>query len=156
MCTVYFSSLLQKAIGTKIFIKHNLDQFLWKAAERGFGYQSPDASIKDLLIHLFKDNFQRSITGGKTVLSKDTYLFVNRWKENTKAQQFFQQWSDNITSDLGVEAVGKPSAEALLESDTYQAINRIHLDIKDYLLKETLSNQTLQEWIDKKDKVLLF
>ncbi|MBK9543673.1 MAG: BREX-1 system phosphatase PglZ type A [Bacteroidetes bacterium] len=150
--SLFSEQLTSKSDRYKNIIKHNLDQFLWKAAERGFGYQSPDASIKDLLIHLFKDNFQRSITGGKTVLSKDAYLFVNRWKENTKAQQFFQQWSDNITSDLGVEeAVQNLTAEALLESDTYQAIDKkIILDIKDYLLKETLSNQTLQEWIDKR------
>ena len=55
---------------------------------------------KRLLLQLIQDHFERSHPEGKPKLNKDAYLFVNRWKENTKASQILYDWSNELEKDL--------------------------------------------------------
>lgn len=132
--------------------KFGLSVFLWENIERKYAYKSPNASIKDCLIKLVQDNYARSISNGNPLLNKEAYLFVNRWKENTKANKLFYDWSIKIEADLGIEAsIQTISANDLLESDTFAIIDKkIIIDIRDNIIKNTLPNHTLQDWIEKR------
>jgi uncharacterized protein (TIGR02687 family) len=132
--------------------KYGLHIFFWEVIERKFNYKATNPGIKDFLLQLINDNFQRSIPNGKATLSKDAYLFVNRWKENTKARQIFEDWSLQLEEDLGIEPfIQNLSAELLLEADTFSVIDqKIIVSLKDFVLNESLPNTIVQEWIEKR------
>lgn len=136
----------------KAIEKFGLSGFLWETIEKKYNYKSPTPTIKDCLLQLVQDNFARSISAGKPALNKDAYLFVNRWKENTKARQIFYDWSLQLAKDMGVEAaIQNLNAEELLDADTYAVIDKkIIIGIREHILNNTLPNYILQEWIDKR------
>jgi len=138
--------------------KFSLNTFLWEVIENKYGYASMQRSIKDFLLILVNDNLQRTIPGGKSSLNKDAYLFVNRWKENTKARQSFTEWSKILEADLGIEnSIQQEEASNLLEADTFAAIDKkIIVDLKNHILKETLPNNIIQEWIIKRRTKFFF
>jgi len=138
--------------------KFSLNTFLWEVIENKYAYNSNQKSIKDLLLILVNDNLQRTLPGGKSKLNKDAYLFVNRWKENSKARQSFTEWSKKLESDLGIEnLIQQEEASVLLEADTYAIIDKkIILDLKNHILKETLPNNTVQDWIIKRRTKFFF
>ena len=141
----------------KAIEKFGLSTFLWETIEKKYNYKSLKPAIKDCLLHFIQDNFERSVPGGKPALNKEAYLFVNRWKENTKAKQVFYDWSFSIEKDLGIESrLQTLNPENLLESDTYAAIDKkLILAIREHIANNTLANYTLQEWIEKR-KVKFF
>jgi len=141
----------------KTIHKFNLSAFLWETIEKKYNYKSANSTIKDFLLTLIQDNFERSILTGKAVLNKDAYLLVNRWKENTKARQIFSDWSLQLEKDLGIETtIQNHQAEELLDADTYSAIDKlIILTVMEHISKNTLPNHQIQEWIEKR-KVKFF
>jgi uncharacterized protein (TIGR02687 family) len=127
--------------------------FLWETIERKYNYKSINPAIKDFLLQLIQDDFERSHPEGKKpTLNKDAYLFVNRWKENTKARQIFYDWSIQLEEDLNIkETIQSRQIETLLNSDTYSVVDKkiIH-GIKEHITQNTLSNYILQDWIEKR------
>ena len=148
-----FNDLL-KSQSTKydLFVKYKIDQFFWEYVEKRLGYKEVTPNIKDLAAKLFINNLQRALPHGKPSLSKDAYIFVNRWKENSKAQHVFEQLSNQIGTAIGIEAqIQQIHAEELLDVNTFADVDRkILVGLRDHLLKETISNQSIQEWIDKR------
>ena len=142
----------------KAIEKFGLNLFFWEAIERKFNYKSANPGIKDFLLQLINDNFQRSIPNGKAVLSKDAYLFVNRWKENTKARQIFEDWSLQLEKDLGIEPfIQSFDNEVLLDADTFAVIDRkIIVDLRNFVLNGALSNSLVQEQIEKRKLKFFF
>ncbi|MGZ4055301.1 MAG: BREX-1 system phosphatase PglZ type A [Bacteroidia bacterium] len=138
--------------------KFGLTDFFWKTVERKYAYKDAKPTIKDFLIKLFQDNFHRSLTNGKGILSKDAYLFVNRWKENAKAQSVFSELSQTLSIDLNIEQeVNSHSPEELLDDDTFDVIDKKILQgILQHLMQETLSQQTLKEWIQKREQKFFY
>lgn len=138
--------------------KFGLTDFFWKTVERKYAYKDEKPTIKDFLIKLFQDNFQRSLTNGKGILSKDAYLFVNRWKENAKAQNVFSDLSQTLSIDLNIEQeVNSHSPEELLDDDTFDVIDKKILQgVLQHLMQETLSQQTLKEWIQKREQKFFY
>jgi uncharacterized protein (TIGR02687 family) len=136
----------------KAIVQFKLSDFLWLAMEKRYGYKSESPTIKDFLLKLLEDDFQRDLSGGKTILSKDAFIFINRWKENAKAQQCFEDLSNQILIEKNIETIITPiTAEDLMEIDTYEVIDkRILISLRDHLLSETLSNQAIQEKIEKR------
>jgi uncharacterized protein (TIGR02687 family) len=136
----------------KAIDKFGLSGFLWETIEKKYNYKTTTPTIKDCLLQLVQDNFERSISTGKPTLNKEAYLFVNRWKENTKARQIYYDWSLQLEKDLGIEAaIQNLNAEQLLEADTYTVIDKkIIVGIRERIANNTLSNYTLQEWIEKR------
>lgn len=155
--SLFGESFKKKQEKLKAIEKYGLNDFLWETIEKKYSYRSPVPTIKDFLVHLFQDNFERSIPGGKPVLSKEAYLFVNRWKENTKARSVFSEWSMLLETELGVENnLQEIQAEGMLDADTYPAIDKkIILSLREHIAQNTLSDYTLQEWIEKR-KVRFF
>lgn len=136
----------------KAIEKFGLSTFLWETIEKKYGYKSSASTLKDLLLNLVQDNFERSLSAGKPKLNKEAYLFVNRWKENSKARQIYCDWSLQLESDLGVEgSIQNMQTEHLLDSDTYAVIDKkIIIGIRDHIVNNTSSNYILQEWIEKR------
>lgn len=132
--------------------KFGLATFLWETIEKKYSYKSDRPAIKDCLLQLMQDNFARTISTGKPVLNKEAYLFVNRWKENTKARQIYYDWSLQLEKELGIEhAIQNIDTEQLLDADTYSVIDqKIIIGIREHITNNTLSNYTLQEWIEKR------
>ena len=136
----------------KAIDKFGLSGFLWETIEKKYNYKSPAPTVKDCLLQLVQDNFARSISTGKPALNKEAYLFVNRWKENTKARQIIYDWSLQIEKDLGIEAtIQNLNAEELLDADTYSVIDKkIIIGIREHIINNTSPNYILQEWIEKR------
>ena len=136
----------------KAIEKFKLTDFLWQTIEKKYNYKSGKPTIKDFLINLILDNLKRTIPGGNPVLNKDAYLFVNRWKENTKASTLFYEWSTALEAELNIGGiVQKTNVEDLIESDAFSIIDKkIITSLRDNILKNTLPNHIVQEWIDKR------
>jgi uncharacterized protein (TIGR02687 family) len=132
--------------------KFGLQQILWEVIEKKFNYTAATPGIKDFLLQLVNDNFQRLIPNGKAKLSKEAYLFVNRWKENVKARQIFADWSLQLEQDLGIEPfIQSLPGEVLIEADTFAVIDKkIIVDLKNFILNEALANTAIQEQIEKR------
>jgi len=60
----------------KAIDKFGLSPFLWETIEKKYNYKSATPTIKDCLLQLVQDNFERSITTGKPKLNKEAYLFT--------------------------------------------------------------------------------
>lgn len=134
----------------KAIEKFKLDDFLWQTIDKKYSYKSDKPTIKDFLINLIQDNLKRSINGGNPVLNKDAYLFVNRWKENTKANSLFSEWSKTLEKQLNIESIIiKTDIDQLIESDAFSIIDKkIIISIRDGIINSTLNNVTIQNWID--------
>lgn len=149
---LFAETLKNKQDRFKTIEKFGLNLFLWETIEKKYGYKSSNPAIKDFLLQLIQDNFERSILSGKPGLNKEAYLFVNRWKENTKAKQVFYDWSLRLEKDLDIESVIQDlNPEQLLDADTYPAIDKkIILGLRDHIINNTVPNHILQEWIEKR------
>ena len=156
--TLFAEALKGKQTTYKAIENFNLDAFLWEVIEKKYAYTSKDKTIKDFLLVLVNDNLQRSLVKGKPNLNKDAYLFVNRWKENIKARQSFEDWSKKLEQELNVESLlQQEEASSLLEADTYAVIDKkIIFALKNHIQQETLSNNIIQEWINKRRTKFFF
>ena len=136
----------------KAIERFDLAGFFWDNIAKTYQYKSHAVAIKDFLLRLVQDNLERSLPNGKPSLNKDAYLFVNRWKENTKARQVYYDWSLQFEQDLNVEAaIQGIGIDQLLESDTYPVIDKkIIVGIRDHIIQNTTPNHILQEWIEKR------
>lgn len=132
--------------------KFALDGWFWETIGNKYGFRSPQKSVKELIVSLINDDFQRKIPNGKPALNKDALLFVSRWKENVKFNPIFSTWSKKLEPELMIESRIQPEdASNLLETDTFPVIDKkiIH-DLKNHILKETLPNSAVQEWMSKR------
>lgn len=156
--TLFAEALKGKQTTFKAIENFNLDAFLWEVIEKKYAYTSKDKTIKDFLLLLIKDNLQRSLVKGKPNLNKDAYLFVNRWKENIKARQSFEDWSKKLEQELNVESLlQQEEASSLLDADTYAFIDWIIIGaLKNHIRQQTLSNTIIQEWINKRRTKFFF
>ena len=150
--TLFTEALKGKQTIYKAIENFSLDSFLWEVIEKKYAYTSKDKTIKDFLLILINDNLQRSLAKGKPNLNRDAYLFVNRWKENIKARQSFEDWSKKLEQELNIEGLlQQEEASNLLEADTYAVIDKkIIFALKNHIQQETLSNTIIQEWINKR------
>lgn len=141
----------------KAIDKFRLSEFLWQTIEKRYGYKSDNPTIKDFLVNIIQDNLKRTIPGAIPLLNKDAYLFVNRWKENTKANVLFSEWSKTLESELNIESfILKTNVEQLIESDAFSIVDKkIIISIRDGIISNTLNNVTIQEWIERR-KVKFF
>jgi uncharacterized protein (TIGR02687 family) len=157
MYALFAEILKTKEDKFKAIEKFGLSTFLWETIEKRYDYKSNNASIKDFLLQLIQDNYERSIVSGKPLLNKEGYLFVNRWKENTKAKQIFNDWSLKLEADLGIEnKLNTILVQDVLEADTYPIIDKkIIVELRDHIINNTLANHSVQEWIEKR-KVKFF
>lgn len=149
--SLFAEAIKSKSDKYKSIEKFNLSSFIWEVVERKYNYKSAHPTIKDLILQLFKDNFDRSIDG-KSTLNKDAFLFVNTWKENKKSADIFEEWSKLLETELNIQQqISDIEPEALLDSDTYSILDKkIIAALKDQILNKTISNHIVQDWINKR------
>jgi len=133
-------------------VDFKLDGFLWDTIRKKFDYKKKNALLKDFLIALFRDDFERSISSGKAQLKKDAFLFMSRWKENIKSGKLFKKWSMILQEDLSIEdSILDIDSEKLLDADTFEVIEKkILIQLRDHVRNETLEFDKLQQWIEKR------
>jgi hypothetical protein len=61
--SLFSEAIKSKSDKYKSIEKFNLSSFIWEVAERKYNYKSASPTIKDLILQLFKDNFDRSVFG---------------------------------------------------------------------------------------------
>ena len=66
--SLFAEILKEKQDKFKSIEKYGLHIFFWEVIERKFNYKAPSPGIKDFLLQLINDNFQRSIPNGKATL----------------------------------------------------------------------------------------
>lgn len=149
--SLFAEAIKSKSDKYKSIEKFNLSSFVWEVVERKYNYKSANPTIKDLILQLFKDNFDRSIDG-TSILNKDAYLFVNTWKENKKSADVFEEWSKLLETELNIQQhISGIDPAALLDSDTYSILDKkIIAALKDQISNKTISNHIVQEWINKR------
>ncbi len=149
--SLFAEAIKSKSDKYKSIEKFNLSSFIWEVAERKYNYKSASPTVKDLILQLFKDNFDRSIDS-KSTLNKDAYLFVNTWKENKKSAEVFEEWSKLLEIELNIQdKISNIDPAALLDSDTYSVLDKkIIAALKDQILNKTISNHIVQEWVNKR------
>ncbi|MBN8647952.1 MAG: BREX-1 system phosphatase PglZ type A [Caulobacterales bacterium] len=86
----------------KLIIKSGLGDFLWKQLDRIYGYQSPNPSIKDFAIFLFRTCFDEELseTNEYTDAKK---VFLDSLKTNTKTCETFKSLSEEYAEILGIK-----------------------------------------------------
>jgi len=149
---LFAETFKNKADRYKEMQKFGLQEFFWNAIEKRYRYQAVSPTIKDFILQLITDHFQRSFAGGNPVLNKEAFLFVNRWKENIKSREVFAQWSKVFNDELAIETlIASMLPEQLLEADTYPAIEqKIIIALREHIIRGTLPNYQVQQWIEKR------
>lgn len=156
--SLFTESLLEKDDKLKSIQKFNLNTFLWELIEKKYAYKSNTPSIKDFILHLVHDHFTKSTASGSTMLNKEAYLFVNRWKENIHFRQLYQECSTRLETDLDIEsAIQTIPLDSLMESDTFSVIDRkIIVGLRNHILELSAPDHVLQEWIQRRKTKFFF
>ena len=155
-------ALFDEAFSTKnnkynLLEKSGLLEPLWNEAEKSWGYNSEQKSIKDLLVTLFSGYFNNQV-GIASKFTPSAKLFFNRWKENIKGRPIYINWSKHMEEELGVKnLLSKCETVTLLDADVYPIIDRkVIADILGHIINKTLPAHVLQEWIDARKTKLFY
>jgi len=107
--------------------KFGLLKPFWERVAREFGYRNDEPTMMGLVIYLFDNRFRLCVREEGFEGSKRASLFVNHWMQHVKYRETFRALSRQVEEELGIEkslAAGH-AADALLECDTYEAIDRL-------------------------------
>ena len=123
-----------------------LGDFLWEQMRRHFGYASPEPSIRDFVIQLFKEAYYQSLRDphrpGQPLLSADALVFLKRWKDSRQFEDCFEVLSAECAEVLLIEQdLQKRDYRALIELDYFQLIDlKIISDLVKAITTRTVSS----------------
>lgn len=86
----------------KDLVKFGLSELFWEQIKRNYGYETQEPSIKDFVVTLFKDTYDRNFVE-KHLLNSDSLVFMNRWKDSRKYQNVFEYFSKECENILKIE-----------------------------------------------------
>lgn len=110
----------------KELVKFGLSTIFWEQIKRNYGYESDEPSIKDFVVTLFKDAYERNFKDSH-ILTSDALVFMNRWKDSRKHQSVFEFFSRECESILKIENdVINRDFKDLLEIDYFDVIE-VHI-----------------------------
>ncbi|MBK5941356.1 BREX-1 system phosphatase PglZ type A [Halochromatium roseum] len=130
-----------------------LDGFVWTQLTRHYGYASPEPSIRDFAVTLFKDCYFQHFTshGPLTTghLSSDALVFLKRWKDSRAHEDSFEKLSNECAGVLGIEAdLSKRDVRDLIEIDYFELIDRkILSDLVKAVVGRTVSAGDVALWV---------
>ena len=113
---------------------------------RHFGYASPEPSIRDFVIQLFKEAYYQSLRDphrpGQPLLSADALVFLKRWKDSRQFEDCFEAHSAECAEVLAIEQdLQKRDYRALIELDYFQLIDlKIISDLVKAITTRTVSS----------------
>ncbi|EAM48199.1 BREX-1 system phosphatase PglZ type A (plasmid) [Crocosphaera watsonii WH 8501] len=123
----------------KLCDRTQLTEFLWQQMKQVYGYCSPQLSIKDFVIELFKSCYTTAVEKQGT-LTGDAIVFLNRWKDSRQFEQSFEDLSHQCAEILKIEEkLNQRDYQELLEIDYFRLIDQkiIHDLVK------AVSNRTI-------------
>ena len=130
----------------KLINRCGLDGFLWEQMQRTYGYISPETSIKDFAIQLFKycyfQNFSNSHSSQiSNPLSADAIVFLKRWKDSRQFAESFEKLSYGCAEFLNIEQdLHNRDLHQLIELDYFLLIDqKILNDLVHQLTARTIS-----------------
>ncbi|OYZ13692.1 MAG: TIGR02687 family protein [Sphingomonadales bacterium 28-64-96] len=121
---------------------------LWKLVERGLGYQSPNPSVEDFAITLFKAAYADGL-GDPCPLSSEALVFFRRWKNNRLNAEAFEALSAKYAKLLAVEqSLGTMDFRKLMELDAFEDIDRaIIVSLVRGVADRTLAQGDVANWV---------
>lgn len=131
----------------------NLDAFLWGQMKRVYGYDSPEPSIKDFVIQLFKycyfQNFTANCPQPAALLSSDALVFLKRWKDSRQFEECFEALSGECAEILGLDQdLAKRDFRDLIELDYFRRIDlQIIEDLVRGIASRTVSSGDVALWV---------
>ena len=110
----------------KELVKFGLSKLFWEQIKKNYGYESDEPSVKDFVVTLFKDVYERNFVD-KSLLNSDALVFMNRWKDSRKHQSVFEHFSKECEDILKIEDdVINRDFRDLLELDYFDVIE-VHI-----------------------------
>ena len=137
----------------KLIQRFKLDAWFWDQMKRLYGYESPEYSIRDFAITLFKDCYFQGFTDtlDKTTnhLSSDALVFLKRWKDSRQNEGSFEALSEECASVLGIEQdLNKRDFRDLIELDYFRLIDKkIITDLVQTVAARTVSSGHVEVWV---------
>lgn len=130
--------------------RYNLTDFYWKEISRIFHYQNDKASIYDLLIEVFNNNFALR---QKTNLAKDSGLILSLWKDSLKYRESFGAISEKVAKDTHVETdLQSAVVEQIINDDLFQLSDRkIIIDLAHRIASKEISNTRLVDLVKQRE-----
>ncbi len=148
-----FAEELDGKNGKKSLLERaNFMQSLWDKAKIEWGYNSSDASIRDLLVWFIDSCHKQSVGAEVEELSPEAKLFLGRWRENIHGREIFDRWSEIVESDTNAATrLSSCDTTKLLTSDIYKSVDReIIRAILTHITGATLPPATLISWIEER------
>ena len=131
----------------------NLEAWFWEQMQRHYGYQSPEPSVRDFVVSLFKDAYFQNFTDSSSLptphLSSDALVFFKRWKDSRLYGKGFETLSKECAAALGIEAdLSRRDFRDLIELDYFELIDRkILSDLVKAVVDRTVSAGDVALWV---------
>jgi len=128
-----------------------LFDFLFEEVSKRFQYKSNTPSIKDFCIELFKASYKRNI-GEDSNLSKQSEIFINRWKDSRTLEKSFSKLSDLCSKTLSIEndLINRDYSD-LLDIDIFVIIDqKIITELIDKIINKTITVSEVSRHIHKR------
>lgn len=125
-----------------------LAQFFWEQMERTFNYQSPEPSIADFVIELFKSCYAMALYQAHK-LNNHALVFLNRWKDSRQFSASFEYWSDECAQVLDIENdLASRDFRQLILVDYFELIDRkIISDLVPAVSNKTVPSDEVTDWV---------
>jgi uncharacterized protein (TIGR02687 family) len=127
--------------------KYELLQPLWQELEARFSYRSESPSVYDFAIELFNTVMVQHTGVGKSKLSRESLVFMNRWQDSVRYQEAFRLLSDRIAKVMNIdEKIQTLELKTLKNLDIYEVVDRkILSEIKQRIINETSNTEAIAE-----------
>jgi len=130
-----------------------LDDYFWEQMKRLYGYVSPEPSLRDFVVQLFKDCYFQNFTDPYPLtthhLSSDALVFLKRWKGIRRFERGFEALSGECAEVLGIEQdLAKRDFRELIELDYFRLIDqKIISDLVREVASRTVSSGDVALWL---------
>ncbi|BDY12481.1 BREX-1 system phosphatase PglZ type A [Hydrogenimonas cancrithermarum] len=147
--TIFAQMAMQKDAKLEQLQKYGLTQWIYRQAGQYYGYESESPTLKELLVQMLLSHFFTKVDPDKRPLGREAALFVSRWMDSSRNREHFVTLSREVAYEIGVEGVLAPyDAQRLLESDTFEAIDRrILLTLKAMLMQDACPCEEVLETV---------
>lgn len=130
--------------------RFNLEQYYWKLIKTKFNYTSDKPTIYDLLIELFNKNF---VKGGKSLINKESKLFLSEWKNSISDRECFAEISKIIEKDLNIESkLNNAVVDEILKGDLFKLTDlKIIHELINGITAENIPSQKVTKYCKERE-----
>lgn len=136
----------------------SLTDFFWQQMTQIYGYNSASRGIEDFVIELFKSCFFQKIASDekeykdKVKLTKESLVFINRWKDSLQLETSFKKLSSKCAKYLNIETeLLERDFRDLLETDYFRLIDqKIIRDLVKAITQKSYTHQDIRDWVKQR------